>query len=138
MSIKKIHHINFLVQDIHEGINRYRDLLGIEGFVLEELPERGVITARAALGEQWLVLVQPVDPAGIPGRHLAAHGEGFFLISYAVDNLDEAAAKVAASGSSMTTQDPRRGLLDWQVQDVEPSDTMGVQVQFCKETGGRS
>ena len=81
MSIKKIHHINFLVNDINEGIARYRDLLGIDGFILDELPGRGVITARVALGDQWLVLVQPADHDGIAGRHLAQHGEGFFLIS---------------------------------------------------------
>ncbi len=133
MSTKKIHHINFLVKDIKEGINRYRDLLGIEGFILEELPERGVITARVALGEQWLVLVQPVDPSGIPGRHLAEHGEGFFLISYAVDSLQQAAARVAANGSDMTSPEPRQGLQGWQIQDVNMRDTLGVQVQFCVE-----
>jgi methylmalonyl-CoA/ethylmalonyl-CoA epimerase len=133
MSTKKIHHLNFLVKDIKEGINRYRDLLGIEGFILEELPERGVITARVALGEQWLVLVQPVDPTGIPGRHLAEHGEGFFLISYAVNNLQQAAARVVENGSNMTSAQPRQGLQGWQVQDVNMRDTLGVQVQFCEE-----
>jgi methylmalonyl-CoA/ethylmalonyl-CoA epimerase len=133
MSVKKIHHLNFLVRDINVGINRYSELLGIEGFILEELPERGVITARVALGEQWLVLIQPVDPSGIPGRHLAEHGEGFFLISYAVDSLPEAAARVAANGSNMTSPAPRQGLQGWQVQDVNMRDTLGVQVQFCVE-----
>ena len=133
MSVKKIHHINFLVKDINEGISRYCDLLGIDGFILEELPERGVITARVALGEQWLVLVQPVDPDGVPGRHLAEYGEGFFLISYAVDSLQQAAARVAAHGSSMTSPAPRQGLQDWQVQDVNMKDTMGAQIQFCRE-----
>jgi methylmalonyl-CoA/ethylmalonyl-CoA epimerase len=133
MNIIKIHHINFLVNDINDGINRYRDLLGIDGFIREELPERGVITARVAIGEQWLVLVQPVDPTGIPGRHLAKHGEGFFLISYAVDSLQQAAAKVAANGSDMTSPEPRQGLQGWQIQDVNMRDTLGVQVQFCVE-----
>jgi methylmalonyl-CoA/ethylmalonyl-CoA epimerase len=133
MSINKIHHINFLVNDINEGIERYRDLLGIDGFILEELPGRGVITARVALGEQWLVLVQPIDPDGIAGRHLAEHGEGFFLISYAVDNLEQAAARVHTHGAAMSSTVPRQGLLDWQVQDINIEDTMGVQIQFCAE-----
>ncbi len=132
MAIRSIHHVNFLVKDLHEGIRRYRDLLGIEDFIIEDLPGRGVITARVALGEQWLVLVQPVDPTGIPGKHLAEHGEGFFLISYAVDNLQQAANRVIAGGSSMTSADSRRGLDDWQVQDVALNDTFGAQIQFCK------
>ena len=133
MNIIKIHHINFLVNDINDGISRYRDLLGIDGFIREELPERGVITARVALGEQWLVLVQPIDPAGVAGRHLAEHGEGFFLISYAVDSLNQAAARVVEHGASMTSVIPRQGLKDWQVQDIDMRDTLGVQVQFCME-----
>ena len=137
MGIQGIHHINFLVKDLNEGIRRYRDLLGIENFIVEDLPERGVLSARAALGEQWLVLVQPVNPTGIPGRHMAEHGEGFFLISYAVDDLPQAAERVVANGSSMTSPEPRHGLADWQVQDVDMRDTLGVQVQFCKDAAGR-
>jgi methylmalonyl-CoA/ethylmalonyl-CoA epimerase len=132
-NIKKIHHINFLVKDIDEGISRYRDLLGIDDFIREEIPERGVITARVALGEQWLVLVQPVDPDGTPGRHLAEHGEGFFLISYAVDSLQQAATRVTDHGSNMTSTAPRQGLRDWQVQDIDVKDTLGAQIQFCME-----
>jgi len=135
MSVSKIHHINFLVKDINEGISRYRDLLGLGEFIVEELPGRGVITARVALGEQWLVLVQPVDVDGIPARHLAEHGEGFFLISFAVDDLQHAADSVVAAGSNMTADKPRQGLEDWQVQDIHIKDTLGVQMQFCREGG---
>lgn len=134
MAIKRIHHINFLVEDLNEGMKRYASLLGIDNFIRDELPGRGAITARVALGEQWLVLVQPVDPEGIPGKHLAEHGEGFFLISYAADDLQQAAENVVAKGFSMTTAKPRKGLEDWQVQDVDIRDTMGVQIQFCKES----
>ncbi|MEH6590967.1 MAG: VOC family protein [Halioglobus sp.] len=133
MAVKKIHHINFLVKDIEEGINRYTTLFGIEGFVQEALPGRGVITARAALGDQWLVLVQPLDADGVPGRHLAEHGEGFFLMSFAVDDLDQASQQVTEAGARMTTEQPRAGLLDWSVQDVDRRDTFGVQIQLCRE-----
>ena len=133
MSVRAIHHINFLVRDLQQGIERYQALLGLGDFIVDDLPGRGVKTARVRLGQQWLVLVQPVDMQGIPGRHLAAHGEGFFLISYAVDNLAKAAAGVAASGSNMTSATPRQGLENWQVWDIDPADTLGAQIQFCEE-----
>ena len=138
MNINKIHHINFLVEDINEGISRYRDLLGIDSFIREDLPERGVITARVAIGEQWLVLVQPTDPTGIAGRHLAANGEGFFLISYAVDSLQQASARVVEHGANMAAPLPRQGLQNWQVQDINVRDTMGAQIQFCVEVGEKT
>jgi methylmalonyl-CoA/ethylmalonyl-CoA epimerase len=136
LTVKKIHHINFLVKNLDEGIRRYRDLLGLEGFILDELPGRGVVTARVALGEQWLVLVQPLDPDGVPGRHLAEHGEGFFLISYAVDDLPNATNHVQRNGFTMTADEPRQGLEDWQVVDIDIRHTMGVQMQFCQERDG--
>ena len=134
MAIQKIHHINFLVKDIHEGIKRYQALLGLGEFIVDDLPGRGVITARIALGEQWLVLVQPLDQEGIPGQHLAEHGEGFFLISYQVDSLDSAQQQLLAAGANMTSASPRQGLANWQVWDIDSKHTFGTQIQLCNET----
>jgi methylmalonyl-CoA/ethylmalonyl-CoA epimerase len=133
MTVKKIHHINFLVKNLQQGIERYRQLLGIDNFIVDELPGRGVITARALLGEQWLVLVQPVDSEGTPAKHLAKHGEGFFLIAYLVDDLNQAANKVQQGGSQMTTSESRQGLENWQVWDIDSEDTFGTQIQLCEE-----
>ena len=133
MSIKKIHHINFIVKDLTAAIERYKQLLGVDDFIVDDLPGRGVKTARVALGEQWLVLVQPVDMEAIPGQHLKQHGEGFFLISYSVDDLDAAAKAVIENGSQMTSPAPRQGLENWQVWDVDSEDTFGAQIQFCKD-----
>ncbi len=133
MAIKKIHHINFLVKDIREGIKRYQALLGLGEFIVDDLPGRGVITARIALGEQWLVLVQPLDSEGVPAQHLAEHGEGFFLISYQVDNLDSARRQVIEAGAEMTSASPRQGLANWQVWDIDSQHSLGAQIQLCDE-----
>ncbi|MGK0440591.1 MAG: methylmalonyl-CoA/ethylmalonyl-CoA epimerase [Pseudohongiellaceae bacterium] len=133
MSVKHIHHINFIVKDLITGIQSYRELLGVEAFIVDDLPSRGVKTARAKVGESWLVLVQPVDMSGIPGQHLQTHGEGFFLISYAVDNLPKAAEQVRASGRAMTTKQSRPGLENWRVWDIDQADTFGAQIQLCQE-----
>ena len=78
MSVKKIHHINFVVYDLTSGMEQYQKLLGVSGFIVDDLPGRGVKTARVKVGDQWLVLVEPVDMDGIPGKHLQQNGEGFF------------------------------------------------------------
>lgn len=133
MAITKIHHINFIVKDLNEAINRYQQLFGLGEFIVDELPNRGVKTARVALGEQWLVLVQPVSSTGLPAEHLAEHGEGFFLISYAVDELHKAAQRIVEAGAEMASETPRAGLENWQVWDVESRDTFGAQIQLCEE-----
>jgi methylmalonyl-CoA/ethylmalonyl-CoA epimerase len=133
MKVNKIHHINFLVKDLNEAMKRYTQLLGGDDFIVDDLPNRGVKTARTLMGEQWFVLIEPLDPQSIPGRHLSAHGEGFFLISFAVDDLTNAKQHVTNMGCKMTSDQPRQGLENWHVWDIDSSDTFGTQIQLCQE-----
>ena len=97
-----IHHINFVVHDLDEACSHFEQALGLEPFEIVDHAPRGAHVARSRVGESWLVLVAPYDAESVPGRYLAEHGEGFFLLSLAVDELD----------------DTRAGILDWRVQDV--------------------
>jgi methylmalonyl-CoA/ethylmalonyl-CoA epimerase len=137
--VRGIHHINFVVRDLDAAEARYRRLLGLEPALREALPERGVLTARFRIGAVWLVLVQPLTEDGEPARHLREHGEGFFLLSFTVDDLDSATASARASGVRFTTGLPRRGLAHWRVIDFDPADTLGAILQLTEEgpqTGG--
>lgn len=102
MPPNSIHHINFIVRDLDAACARFEKELGLKPFEVVDHAARGAKVARSRVGESWLVLVAPYDAQSVPGRYLAAHGEGFFLLSLGVDWLDE----------------PRAGILDWQVQDL--------------------
>ncbi len=128
-----IHHLNFLVNDLDKAEECYRDWLGLGPAVREELPERHVITARFRLGDTWLVLVQPTSEKGEPARHLREHGEGFFLISYAVDNLEQAMVQMRRLGVEFTAQRPRRGIDGWRVIDIDPAVSFGSQLQLAEK-----
>lgn len=128
--VSGVHHINFIVADLSEAVERFERLLGTTA-ITDPLPARGVLTARLPLGAAWLVLVQPVDPDGVPGRHLAEHGEGFFLLSLAVADLESAVAELGERGVAMDSKGPRRGLEDWTVQDIDIGETLGLQIQLC-------
>ena len=127
-----IHHINFVVNDLDAAVSRYRRAFGFEPPMCEELPDRGVRTARFPLGETWLVLVQPTREDSLPGRHLRERGEGVFLVSLAVAELDAAMAALAGAGASALDAEPRRGLQGWRVQDLEPEDFFGVRLQLTE------
>jgi len=128
-----IHHINFLVRNLQPAVERYRTLLAIDEVQFEDLPARGVKTARFKLGETWIVLVQPVDPSGVPARRLKEQGEGFFLISYAVDDLDEATDSAERAGVRVLDQKAREGLSGWQVRNLDEADLFGVESQLASE-----
>ena len=131
----KVHHINFLVKDLDAAVARYEAWFGIAFEDRERLEGRGVNIARFKAGETWIVLVQPTDPDGIPGRHLAEHGEGFFLISYEVEDLDGAMTRIRQAGGGFTAEQPRAGLEDWQVVDLDPETTLGTTIQLVHSKG---
>jgi len=130
--IRGVHHINFLVRDLDSAIARHERLLGVRIERIDELPERGVRVARFRAGETWIALVQPVAE-GEPMRQLRERGEGFFLVSYRVDDVEAAAARVRKVGGRTTSAGPRRGLDRWRVIDIDPSGLDGISVQLCED-----
>jgi methylmalonyl-CoA/ethylmalonyl-CoA epimerase len=124
-----VHHVNLLVRDLAAAIAAWRRL-GVTAFVEESLPGRGVETARFQVGATWIVLVMPTDPEGIPGRHLAEHGEGLFLLSLGVEALEVAAAE------GLPLSAPRGGLANWRVADLDPAAFNGATLQLCAELPG--
>ena len=125
--VQRIHHVNFLVRDLDAAIARYERILNMPVTSRDQLEERGVAIARFLLGDAWLILVQPVRPDTVPARHLEAHGEGFFLLSFAVDDLD---AEIDRLGATMFDGPKRRGLDDWQVIDIDAAQTFDAQLQL--------
>lgn len=134
--VKRVYHINFIVRDLEAAIKRYQKLLGVSLHGREDLDSRGVRLARFRVGEVWIVLVQPVTDEGIPADHLRRYGEGFFLISYEVDDVVQAASDVKAAGGKLLNENPRMGISEWKLIDIDPLDTFGVQIQLTEIPDG--
>ena len=128
----RIHHLNFVVHDLEEAMARFEDALGLDPFEVIDYRQRGARVARTRIGESWLVLVSPYDPASVPGRHLAEHGEGFFLLSLGYEDIVQQLGRLEASGVELVDQSPRDGILDWRVADV--GDLHGAKVQLTEDT----
>jgi methylmalonyl-CoA/ethylmalonyl-CoA epimerase len=133
--VRKIHHINFIVRDLERAIRAYEQILGTPVTRRDELVQRGVKAARFRVGETWLVLVQPTRADSVPGRYLAEHGEGFFLMSLEVGTLADAIREL---GPAMTEGAARAGAEHWRVQDLRRDLTFGAQLQLCEDPGDDS
>lgn len=131
--IKGIHHINLLVKDLAVAVARYQQVLGVDEMIFAELEHRGMRCARFSVGGTWIVLVQPTDPEGVPGRHLAEHGEGLFLMSFEVDSLEDAALITEQKSGRFLSDEPRQGLEDWRVLDLDPDQFFGARLQLISE-----
>ena len=131
--LRNVHHINFLVADLDKAVERYKDLFGIESIEVEELPDRGVITARFDVNGVWIVLVQPVDDDSKPARVLKEQGEGVLLISFGVDDLEDTRAKLVAKGAIDESATARDGLQNWRVIDLNPQAVFGAPIHLTQE-----
>jgi methylmalonyl-CoA/ethylmalonyl-CoA epimerase len=131
--VRSIHHLNFIVADLEAAIPRWEQRLGLPVAHRDVLPERGVTAARFRVGETWLVLVQPIRPDSVPGRFLARHGEGFFLLSFGVESLAAEADRLGDAGFAGPV---RSGADDWQVRDLAPAAGDGpVVIQYTATDG---
>ena len=128
-----VHHINFLVADLDMAVEQYKDLFGMKSVEIEMLAERGVTTARFDLDGVWIVLVQPIDDDSEPARILRQQGEGLFLISFGVDDLEDAREKLVAKGAISESATARDGLLNWRVIDLNPGTIFGAPIQLTEE-----
>ena len=102
MTTTGIHHINFVVRDLAEAMPRFEEKLQLPPFEVVDHAARGAHVARSRIGDAWFILVAPYDSDSVPGRYLAEHGEGFFLLSLGSDAV----------------RNPRNGILDWRVEDL--------------------
>ena len=127
-----IHHVNFIVADLEASVSEYQRCLGLGAFDIEDLPARGVRTARINLGGTWLVLVSPTRADSVPGRFLEAQGEGFFLLSFGVDDLDKALVYYEANGTLAPGAAIRTGLMDWRVIDLQTRDALGAKFHLTE------
>ena len=131
--LEAVHHINFLVHDIDAARRKFAAMLGVAMGEVVPLPARGVLTSRCRVGSVWLVLVQPTDAEGIPGQRLAERGEGVFLVSFGVPDLDAAIDAMQRRGTAFTTDVPRTGLDGWRVIDLDLGGEFGVDLQLCQD-----
>jgi methylmalonyl-CoA/ethylmalonyl-CoA epimerase len=130
--LKCIHHINFIVADLDAAVDAYQRTLGLGPFEYEELEERDVKTARVRIGDSWIVLVSPRSKDSPAAHYLKTHGEGFFLMSFGVDNLDQAMAELTGQDALTAGAKTRTGILGWQVADLDTEDSLGAKFHITE------
>ena len=107
MKIEKIDHICFAVEDLEKTKKIYEENLGLVP-VIEYVAESEFIkVARYYIGEVAVEFMESTSPEGEVGKFIKKKGEGVFLISYKVDDLDGALAELKAKGADLIDKEPR-------------------------------
>jgi methylmalonyl-CoA epimerase len=125
------------VADLGASLAFYRDILGLELEVVQEIAQDRVRIAFLPIGESKLELVEPTDATTGVARFLASKGEGFHHLCLEVANLSESLTRLAIDGIELIDTAPRKGA-EGPVAFLHPRSCGGVLVELIEAPGGPS
>lgn len=88
MKATEIDHLCFAVKNLDAAMKTYKDTLGLEPDGVYTATSEKIRVARYYLGTVALELMEPTEPDSDVGRFIEKKGEGFFLISYRVPDVE--------------------------------------------------
>jgi methylmalonyl-CoA/ethylmalonyl-CoA epimerase len=131
----RIHHVAVVVERMAPALRFWRDSLGLELRVVEEMAEDRVRIAFLPVGESKIELVEPTDDTTGTARFLAKSGEGVHHVCFEVANLAETLLRLEIDGVELIDTAPRRGA-EGPVAFLHPRSCHGVLVELIEAPGG--
>ncbi|MCS7295257.1 MAG: VOC family protein [Chloroflexota bacterium] len=127
MKLLKIDHVGIVVRDLQEALATYERNFGLKADPSRggEVPALGIRNAFVPVGESDLEFIQPTTDQGPVAEFARERGEGQFLLSLAVDDLQAAVQHLRALGYRVS--DPNNG-----IAFVSPRATHGVNLQLVQ------
>jgi methylmalonyl-CoA/ethylmalonyl-CoA epimerase len=107
MKLRSIDHICIAVKDLEQARQVYEEDLGLELYATYVAESEKIRVARYYVGDVALELMEATAPDSEVARFIERRGEGFFLISYRVDDVEEALAELKAKGRRTIDERPR-------------------------------
>jgi methylmalonyl-CoA/ethylmalonyl-CoA epimerase len=131
----RVHHVAVIVASMEPALGFWRDTLGLELDVVEEMPADRVRIAFLPVGESKIELVEPTDDTTGVARFLANKGEGFHHVCFEVANLAETLLRLEIDGVELIDTSPRKGA-EGPVAFLHPRSCHGVLVELIEAPGG--
>ncbi|MFC1896867.1 VOC family protein [Thermodesulfobacteriota bacterium] len=135
---KRLHATVAAVKDVNAATQLYRDLFGLEATPPEVLPELGVKRTVFPLeGGTYFELAEPLSSNRAMARHLERKGEGIYLVSFEVSNLDKHVADLRQKGVEVNVpQGPPSAFMllgePHRIAFVHPRFTRGVLIDLVE------
>jgi methylmalonyl-CoA/ethylmalonyl-CoA epimerase len=125
-----IHHLGVAVDDLDEAVETYERLFGAELEHRETVPDQGVEAASLRVGAGRVELLASLGEETPVGKFLAKRGPGMHHVAYEVEDVGEALDDLAAKGTELIDERPRRGLFGLEVAFVHPDAVHGVLAEI--------
>lgn len=129
-SIRSIHHVAIVVQDMGASLSFWRDALGMQVSELRDIPaEQSQVAFLPTQGTEVELVLPTTRDSGI-AKYLAKRGPGMHHVCLEVDDLTSMLAQLKARGIRLINEEPRRGSEGRQYAFVHPESTGGVLVEL--------
>jgi methylmalonyl-CoA/ethylmalonyl-CoA epimerase len=132
----RIDHIGVAVEDIDTALALYEGSFEMALAHRETVESQGVEAILLDVGEGHVELLAPLGPETPVGKFMARNGAGLHHVAYAVDDIDSALERLAASGIELIDSEPRTGIRESRVAFLHPRSTGGVLTEIVEPAGG--
>jgi methylmalonyl-CoA/ethylmalonyl-CoA epimerase len=127
-----IHHVGYVVGDLDAGLAALSRSFDLRVTAREVMEAQGVEALMAEGAGGAIELIRPLDPEGAIARFMAARGEGFHHVAFAVPDVDATLRRLADRGAELIDERGRRGLGGHLVGFVHPRATLGVLTELVQ------
>ena len=130
MKAKRIDHIGIVVKDLDTALTTYGKNFGftVDGSKGGEVAALGIRNAFMPVGGSDLEFIQPLGEEGPVAQFAKERGEGTFMLSLEVDDIDAAVEHLRGLGARVGN--PNNG-----VAFVSMKSTHGVNLQLVQREG---
>ena len=135
--IRRLFGINIAVRDLDTAAKKYSEVLGIKPrpFKPEEFAFPGLKGVMFRLGEVAINLIASEQPDTSIARFVESKGEGVFLISLEVDDVEQKLKELPTKGVQLVTDKPLP-FAGGRVIFSHPKSMHGVQMEFIQPQPG--
>ena len=132
MKTLKIDHIGIAVKSVEERLKLYRDLLGLDVYHIEELPERGLKVYFIKIGESRFEILEETSENSEIHPFLEKRGEGFHHIALRVEDVEEYIKRAKQLGIKPLSEKPQKGAHGTKVVFLHPKTTGGILIELVE------
>ena len=125
-------HIGIAVANLEDALAFYRDALGLEVQVPDDVPSQGVRAHFIPVGGAAIELLEATAADSPIARYLAKRGPGLHHITLRVDDIAAALAGLKSRGVRLIDDVPRPGAHGALVAFIHPSSAHGVLVELTQ------
>ena len=131
MHYKWLDHLAVAVKSREEATATYKNILGMQLEWEGQSDGTGIYQAFFHMEDgHFLALIEPMSPTNAVGRAVESRGEGFYVVSLAIDSKADAIKELEANGVRLLNTDSTTG-----PAFVHPRSANGMLIQLAERVG---